>query len=364
LAGTIRSAKKSTATKPARPKSRNGNVTIIDIARMANVSKSTVSLVLQESALVKDETRKLVLEAIDRLGYVYNRAAAGLRQAKADFIGIVIGDLANPFFPELAAGIEDVLLEHQMLPVLANTSEDPEKQSQVIRTLREHGVAGIILCPARGTSAWAIAESVPKGLPVVVTMCSIEDCPFPFVGPDNVKGSYQATQHLLDLGHRDIAFIGGDNSYGTHRERVRGWRQAMQNTGIAIDERLVIDAATTREGGAEAIEKTLALRPKATAAVCYNDVVALGASSYLAEVGVIVGKDFSLVGFDDISEASHSQPPLTTIDAGIRLMAKDAALRLLQMINKQDYEKAPLRGDTKLIIRESTSRLQTKGLIT
>lgn len=361
MAGTTRSSKKTTSSKPARPKSRNGNVTIIDIARMANVSKSTVSLVLQESALVKDETRKLVLETIDRLGYVYNRAAAGLRQAKADFIGIVIGDLANPFFPELAAGIEDVLLEHQMLPVLANTSEDPEKQSQIIRTLREHGVAGIILCPARGTSAWAIAESVPKGLPVVVTMCSIEDCPFPFVGPDNVKGSYQATEHLLELGHRDIAFIGGDSSYGTHRERVRGWRQAMQNAGIAIDERLVIDAASTREGGAEAMMKTMALRPNPTAAVCYNDVVALGASRFLAEAGVIVGRDFSLVGFDDISEASHAQPALTTIDAGIRQMAKNAALRLLQMINKQDYEKAPLRGETKLIVRASTHRLLIKG---
>jgi LacI family transcriptional regulator len=346
--------KSAQKTSIKRTKSSTGQVTIIDIASVAGVSKSTVSLVLQDSTLVRKETRESVRKVMDQLGYVYNRSAAGLRRAKSDFVGIVIGDLTNPFFPELAAGIEDVLAEHQMMPVLANANEDTQQQAQVIRALREHGVAGIILSPARGTTAWTISESIPKGLPVVVTMRAIESCPFPYVGPDNVAGVRCATEHLATLGHKTIAFLGGNNSFAAQRERVLGWRQALQGAGLVIDDRLIIDSSPTRAGGAEAVLKAMALSPKPTAAVCYNDVVALGASRMLLERKHKVGQDFSLVGFDDIAEAAHSYPSLTTISAGTRAMGREAAQRLLQLIAKKDKQSTVFLGEAKLIQREST----------
>ncbi len=329
-------------------------VTIIDIARIANVSKSTVSLVLQGSSLVKQETARDVRVAMDQLGYVYNRSAAGLRQSKSDFVGIVIGDLTNPFFPELAAGIEDVLAGHNMMPVLANANEDPEQQATVLRSLREHGVAGVILSPARGTTAWTLAEALPKDFPVVVTMRRIDDCPFPYVGPDNVAGARSATEHLIELGHKNIAFLGGNSNFAAQRDRVEGWRRALRSAGIVPDDRLVIDAEPTRKGGGEAIALAAQMKPMPTAAICYNDVVALGAERKLVELGIDVGVGFSIVGFDDIAEAANAYPPLTTINADTRAMGRQAATMLLQLLERKPMKDLQYLGATQLVEREST----------
>ena len=332
-----------------------GRATIMDVARMAGVSKSTVSLVLQDSPLVKSDTRDLVKRTINQLGYIYNRSAAGLRRSRSDFVGIVIGDLTNPFFPELAAGIEDILTANNLLPVLANANENTQQQTNVIRALREHGVAGIILSPARGTSAWSLAEAMPKNLPVVITMRAIDDCPFPYVGPDNVNGVYKATSYLVELGHRRIAFLGGNSSYAAQRERVRGWLKALEEANISADTRLIFDAAPTRQGGSEAISSALTAAPDLTAAVCYNDVVALGASRELSRRSIQVGSEFSLVGFDNIVESAHSFPPLTTINAGTRAMGRTAAMRLLELVNGERQISAVSLGQAELILRKSTA---------
>ena len=143
---------------------------MIDIARAAGVSKSTVSLVLRNSALVKGETRRHVEEAMQRLGYVYNRGAASLRAASSDFVGMVISDLTNPFFAELAVGIEDALYRLGFVPILANTNEDHVRQAHVLRSLREHHVAGVIMSPARGSDAWNLANQLTASIPAVITM--------------------------------------------------------------------------------------------------------------------------------------------------------------------------------------------------
>ena len=139
---------------------RPGRVTIVDVARNAGVSKSTVSLVLSGSPLVAEATRERVTRAMRTLGYVYHRGAASLRAASSDFVGMVINDLTNPFFAELAVGIEDALYKLGFTPILANTNENPERQAQVLRSLREHGVAGIIISPARGTDGWTLRPAM------------------------------------------------------------------------------------------------------------------------------------------------------------------------------------------------------------
>src|SRR3954468_17591553 len=145
----------------------SNKVTMIEIAKAAGVSKSTVSLVLQGSALVKGETRQRVHDAMKRLGYVYNRGAANLRRSASDVVGMVINDLTNPFFAELAVGIERGLQSAGFVPFLANTGESPVRQAQVMKTMREHGAGGFVLCPAAGTDLDFVREAEGWGLPIL-----------------------------------------------------------------------------------------------------------------------------------------------------------------------------------------------------
>src|SRR5258708_35276573 len=149
---------------------RVGRVTIVDVARRAGVSKSTVSLVLSGSGLVAEATKLRVNEAMQALGYVYHRGAASLRAASSDLVGMIMGDLNNPFFAELTAGIEDALFQRGFTPILANTSEDPARQTQVLRAMREHNVAGIIMSAASGTHTCTRAQISHSHITAGITM--------------------------------------------------------------------------------------------------------------------------------------------------------------------------------------------------
>ena len=199
---------------------RIGRVTIIDVARRAGVSKSTVSLVLSGSELVAEATKLRVNEAMQALGYVYHRGAASLRAASSDLVGIVIGDLKNPFFAELTAGIEDALFQRGFTPILANTNEDTARQAQVLRAMCEHNVAGIIMSPARGTDTWTLAQQWPSHIPAVITIRRMIGSSLPYVGPDNRKGERAVVEHLLKLGHRAYRFYRGRRNHA-HATRSR-----------------------------------------------------------------------------------------------------------------------------------------------
>ena len=187
---------------------REGRATIVDVARRAGVSKSTVSLVLGGSSLVADATRERVSDAMTELGYIYHRGAATLRGAKSGVLGMVINDLSNPFYVELAIGIEQACQGGAFIPFLANTAENPVRQQQVIRSMREHGAAGLVLAPAIGTSASEL-KPLLAGLPVVQVMRRLPGLKASLVAPENKEGARKATAHLIAHGHRRIAFVGG-----------------------------------------------------------------------------------------------------------------------------------------------------------
>src|SRR6478609_1221131 len=222
-----------------------GRVTVIDIAKAAGVSKSTVSLVLQGSSLVNEATRTKVNAVMRELGYVYNRGAANLRQANArsKIIGIVVNDLTNSFFAELAVGVDTVVQSAGFVQFLSNTSESIDRQREVIASMREHGISGLIVSPARGTEAADLKPLVASGIPVVVVVRNVPGAKVSSLMSDNHAGAFASVQHLVELGHARIAFLGGFPDTAVFAERLEGYRDAIRKAGLEPSDELVIGSA-------------------------------------------------------------------------------------------------------------------------
>lgn len=332
-----------------------GKATILDIAREAGVSKSTVSLVLQGSASIRPETTARVRRAIEDVGYVYNRGAANLRKAHSNVVGMVINDLTNPFFAELAVGIEGVFQSAGLVPFIANTAESPLRQEEVLKSLMEQGVAGLIVSPARGTPADTFARIRAAGVPIVFAMRRVEDSRIPVVAPDNRRGAQAATAHLLSKGHRRVAFLGGFPDMVVFRDRSAGYRDALAACGIEVDETLVLHDETNRRGGMAALEAALSIAEPPTAAMCFNDAVAFGAMLALRKRGREPGRDFALVGFDDVQEAQHYIPALTSVAVDTRWLGERAAHMVLNMMRASTTRAEDHIGAVNLVVRDSCS---------
>lgn len=332
-----------------------GRVTVVDIAEAAGVSKSTVSLVLQGSPLVGEATRAKVNAAMRDLGYVYNRGAANLRQsnAKSKIIGVVVNDLTNSFFAELAVGVDMVVQSAGFVQFLANTGESIDRQSEVIASMREHGVSGLIVSPARGTTAKDLKPLVSAGIPVVLVVRNVPGAKVSSLVSDNRAGTVAAVEHLVSLGHRRIAFIGGFADTLVFAERLEGYRAAMAAAGLEFGEDLVVPSAPSRAGGVEAIGRAMLLAEKPTGAVCFNDAAAFGVCDGLRARGLEPGRDFAVVGFDDVIEAQTAVPALTTIAVDPQGMGRRAAQLLLKQINAGKAEAEAITGAVRLVVRES-----------
>lgn len=329
------------------------SVTVIDIAHEAGVSKSTVSLVLRGSPLVHAETRVKVQAAIEKLGYVYNRSAANLRQAKSKIIGLVVNDLTNSFFAELAVGVDRVMQSAGYVQFLANTAESIDRQREVIASMREHGIAGLIVSPARGTDASDLKPLAKSGLPVVQMVRDVPGSGVSSILSDNRGGVAKAIEHLVGLGHRNIAFMGGYADTAVFAERVSGYRTGLEQAGIVFDEALVFPSAPSRAGGVEAVERMLLLGAKPTATVCFNDAVAFGVCDGLRAANLEPGRDFGVVGFDDVIEAKTAVPALTTVAVDPQGLGERAAQLLLKQINSERAEAEAQRLSVRLAVRAS-----------
>ncbi len=334
------------------PEGRDRRVTIVDVAHRAGVSKSTVSLVLSGSGLVAEATRERVTEAMSELGYIYHRGAATLRGAKSGVLGMVINDLSNPFFVEMAIGIEEACQGGAFVPFLANAAENPLRQYQVIRSMREHGAAGFVFSPAIGTSLTEL-KPLLGDLPVVQVMRRVPGLKASFVAPENKDGARKATAHLIAAGRERIAFVGGFASMGVRDERLAGYRAALDEARIPFDASLVIETTTSYAGGGAAVPQLLNLLEPATAALCFNDVVAIGVLRGLAAAGVEVGKDFGVIGFDDIEEAKHTFPSLTSVAVNGRNLGARAAQLLMRQLASGDHEPETVLCLATLVVRAS-----------
>lgn len=332
----------------SRPKA-----TILDIAREAGVSKSTVSLVLQGSGLIRPETANRVRKAIEDVGYVYNRGAANLRKAHSNVIGMVINDLTNPFFAELAVGMERVFQSAGIVPFIANTAENPVRQEEVLKSLMEQDVAGLIVSPARGTRPDAFRRLEAAGVPVVFAMRRLPESRIPVIAPDNHRGAYLATRHLIAKGHRCLAFLGGSSDLIVYHERLGGFREACEAEGIPASEVAIVEGETSRRGGMACLDTVLALPRQPTGALCFNDAVAFGAMLALRKQGLEPGRDFAVVGFDDVVEAEHYIPALTSVAVDTPGLGERAAHVVLKMIQSRTTRAEDHIGAVNLVVRES-----------
>lgn len=332
--------------------------TIKDVAAQAGVSKSTVSLVLQNSDLVKKETRDAINAAMKELNYVRNRAAATLRGSGTGLIGLVINDLRNPFFTEFAASVQREFHEAGFATVIANCDEDPAIQTQTIRTMLEHDVSAILISPCYGDVSEGFDAIRASGIPAlqVLRHADATDVRLPFFSHDYVEGSRLAVRHLLDQGIRRIAFVGGLEERDITRDRMSSYLAEMAALGLPVT---FLAGRPTRRFGRDIADTLLARHPDIEAAICFNDLVALGLQAGLAEHGRTVGRDFYLVGFDDIEEASLAFPTLTTIRCDVARFGRTSASLLLRQIRQGLMPPDDQRLAVELVVRASSQRDQT-----
>ncbi|MEL6201090.1 MAG: LacI family DNA-binding transcriptional regulator [Pseudomonadota bacterium] len=320
-------------------------VKLSTIGEALNVSTATVSLALRDSPLVADATKEKVKAYAREIGYIYNRRAASLRTSKSGILGVVVHDIMNPFYAEILRAIEHELDRNKQTFLLSNHYDSTDKQRDFLETLMQLGADGVIMSPAIDTTPQDIEFAGRNGLPFVFVARSVEGVSAPVFRGDDAYGIGLATNHLIGLGHKRIAMIGGTDETSTGRDRYRGYVEAMQSAGLEILPEWRIPGPRTKDAGFGAASQFLALLPRPTAAVCWNDLVAIGLMSGIARAGLVPGKDIAVTGYDDLEEASIATPALTTVWNGQRDVGTMAARALLQRIEG----KQPPSGELTLI---------------
>lgn len=295
---------------PAGSPARGG---IREVAREAGVSISTVSNVLNKPHMVAAPTRARVEEVARRLGYVPNASARHLRDGGGKCVGAIFLDLANPYYTELARGMEDRLAQDDCLLIVCSSDKEPDREQRYLRMLRDRGVEAILVTPAEDDVA--PLEDFARGTPVVLLDRPRPDSSRCSVHVDDVAGGRLAARHLLDQGHRRIAFVNGPHTIHACADRSRGLKQALSAAGVDPDAGLLEVTTTmqTADGGEAALEQVLAEPDAPTAVFCVNDLVALGVIRGLLQRGLRTPDDIAVIGYDDVEFASMLTVPLTSI---------------------------------------------------
>ncbi|MBN3803852.1 substrate-binding domain-containing protein [Paraburkholderia sp. Ac-20336] len=331
------------------------SVTIRDIAAQANVSVSTVSLVVRESPLVAPETRKRVLATMAELGYVHNRGAAAMRSRKSGVIAMSVNDLANPYFAGLTSSVEHALQKIDRTVLLTDVREDPQLQARFIEKMRGYNVDGLILCPAHTTDVTRLLEQLRSApFPCVLVSRDLAGSGLDYVGYDHRRGMALAVRHLIELGHERIALLGGSHHTWVGHERLSGYREALRAAGLHHDASLEVEGELTRASGMSLLDRVLDMKTPPTAAACANDIVAFGVMLGLRRRGLEPGIDFSVTGNDDLPEAELWTPSLTTLSIDFDEIGRQAATLLLQRIENPASEVRHVSLPVQLGVRNST----------
>jgi DNA-binding LacI/PurR family transcriptional regulator len=325
-------------------------VTIQQVADKAGVSTATVSRVLNDSSLVTEELKAHVRRVIEELGYYPNRSARNLRTKKVCKIGVLFADISNPFFTSVLTGIESILQQAGYILLLGNSNESSKIEQLHLSAFLEEGVAGIIFAPTT-TSRLHYERILNAGIPMLTIDRVVEGLKIDTVSINNTDAAYHATNHLIRLGHKDVAFIGGPEKMSTSRFRKLGYQKAMEDAGH-LDVR-VVSGNFRQDGGYKAMQSLLDDSRRPSAVVVSNNLMTLGALQSIHEHHLSIPKDVAVVGFDDMPWVASIQPPLSVIAQPTFEMGTVAAKLLIDRIQNPDHPIQRVTLETQLIIRQS-----------
>lgn len=332
--------------------------TLRDVADRAGVHASTVSRALnpETAGMVTPDVAKRVLDAAKHLGYRPNPIASSLRTNRTLTIGVVIPDLTNPLFPPIIRGIEDKLAPAGYTAIIANTDNDPERESITIDRMRERRVDGLILATARRKDS-LIDVCLQADTPLVLINRTVDGDGVACIVNDEALGMKLVVDHLAGLGHQNIAYVGGPNNLSTGHLRNRGFRQAMRRAGLTPDNDLIVLADSfSEEPGRAACAQLIARDKPFTAIVAANDLLALGCFDAIADAGIRCPRDVSITGFNDMPFLNRLNPPLTTVRISHYHMGSRAAETILDIVQRTELPVQRLLLEPELVIRRSTAR--------
>jgi LacI family transcriptional regulator len=331
--------------------------TLRDVARLAGVHPGTASRALnaETRSLVKEDTLQRVLDAAESLAYLPNPIARGLRTSRSFTVGVVIPDINNPLFPPIVRGIEDTLNPAGYTALLANTDNDSERERHALGTLRARQVDGFITATARRDDD-ALEEIIDLGLPISLVNRRFVDHRLPVAAIDDRMGIRHAVEHLVGLGHRRIAFLGGPRELSTGHERHVGFLEAMAQAGLEADPALVgFGQAFTEPEGARVCRELMERGAGFTAVLAGNDLMALGCYDVFDERGIRCPADVSVVGFNDMTFAGKFSPPLTTVRIPHYAMGRAAAELLFEQIADPAGPAREILLEPTFVVRGSTA---------
>jgi len=332
-------------------------VSIKDIAKAAGVSHSTVSRALSDSPLVKAETKARIQRLAQEMGYSPDAIARSLVTQRTHTVGVVVTTITDPFVAEVVQGIEDTAQENDYSVILASSASEPERELAAVEMLRTKRVDSVIVTSSR-VGALYLEHLERFGVPVVlVNNHNEQGGRYTFsVSVDNQHGGHLATSHLIQQGHRHIGYVSGPADHSDDAERLAGYRQALDEAGIAFDPALVVPGDGCLDGGGRALRTLTRLAEPPTAVFCYNDTTAIGLMSAARKMGLSVPEHLAVVGFDDIPLAVHIYPSLTTIAQPQRDMGRQAMDMALALMASDDavtsFSDIVVRGE--LVVRESS----------
>jgi LacI family transcriptional regulator len=328
-------------------------VTIKDIAKAANVSTATVSKVLNnKDQRISAKTRALVLKIAKEKKYIRNSMARSLVTRKTNTIGLILPDITNPFFPELARGAEDKANEAGYMIMFANTDDSAEKETRYLNMLAEKMVDGIILTQSAHTEGNAKTLEALK-LPLVLIDRDMDlDNIKGRVLVDNFKGAYEGVTYLIEKGYSKIAFITGPFSTTTSKDRLKGYEKALKDHNISLNETLIFEGEYKGQWGIKATEIILNQKLDIDAIFCGNDLIAINVIKTLKKNNLKVPEDIAIVGYDNIKISEMIEPALTTIDQPVYEMGYKAVELLINILEGIIEEKT-IRLESNLVIRDS-----------
>jgi len=333
--------------------------TIRDVASKAGVAISTVSLALNGKGPISPETLTRIQQAADELGYRPSAMAQSLKRGHNKLIGLVLGDIANPFFGRLQQGIDHLVFEADHMLIVAATAPHVDREMQTLEQLRRHRVGGIIMAPLSNDPKFS-AYLRQIDVPVVLVDQYVDGVKFDFVRSDNELTTVMLTEYLIRLGHRRICYIGGQRDWWTARLRRKGFHDAMARHGVEVDPELDVEADFHGETAYNQVTRLLSRADRPTAIVAANNWMALGALQAINDLGFNCPGDISLTGVDDVPWGSVIKPRITSVVQPVEELAQVAATWILERISTRGGAAIPPRNHVaipRLVIGESCARV-------